>query len=350
MKKSLAALFLAAALLLNLTACGLLIPDEEIVGDDWRTWGLIDSYGTLQRSGTEQTVCICVTGVSVDIYRDDASQMLLDSAELPVALSEEYDDLSVSLDDLNGDGDSDLQLTVNDSAEGNLLITWLYEDSVFVFHSELSNVQTAEAYTYFEEAELYPNAEANNGAYGLESGFCCYLTDTTDYRTGKLYAEVNLLDNQIHDGCRELRFEFVCYFDKADAPNYSGANATSMNSMLFDANTGMWLTESSVYNDAEMDENHYVHTVSYGGEDIELEYFASVEWAQDNGDWYKVMTKTYQVYLPEDYTGLMLAVTPMPDNYADFATVNQLEYVSPCGLALDIPVIDLYGSLLFSIA
>ena len=58
--KKFVSLLLAFSLALCLAACGPkeTTPDDDIVGDDWRTWGTIQDTGTLTRGGGSTGGCI----------------------------------------------------------------------------------------------------------------------------------------------------------------------------------------------------------------------------------------------------------------------------------------------------
>ena len=52
-------------------------PEENIAGTDWRTWGIIDDYGTLVRDGETIAFCACVHTQNTTLYYDTESQVLL---------------------------------------------------------------------------------------------------------------------------------------------------------------------------------------------------------------------------------------------------------------------------------
>ena len=79
----------------------------------------------------------------------------------------------------------------------------------------------------------------------------------------------------------------------------------------------------------------------------ELAY--SNDWQYYVGDWAKVFTKSYVVYMPEDYDGLVLAAEPQPDNYRDTAKRMQLDSISPEGLITELDTLDPYACLYFSV-
>ena len=63
----------------------------------------------------------------------------------------------------------------------------------------------------------------------------------------------------------------------------------------------------------------------------------------------KIFTKSYVVYLSEDYDGLIFAAQAQPDNYADAMALDNLENVSPEGNIMDLSPLDPYASLYFNI-
>ena len=67
------------------------------------------------------------------------------------------------------------------------------------------------------------------------------------------------------------------------------------------------------------------------------------------GYWAQVLTKSYAVYLPEDYDGLVFAAEAQPDNYKDSAKRMQLDSISPEAALMDIDTVDPYRSLYFSL-
>lgn len=125
-----AALLLALALCLALAACGSETnTDEEweAVGSDWRTWGLVDDYGTVTQGGEAVNVCVCVTADSIELYYDEPSQVLFAQVTLPDGLENADAAFNgVSFDDLNGDGDSDLaaRFLYEDGAERTCIWYW----------------------------------------------------------------------------------------------------------------------------------------------------------------------------------------------------------------------------------
>ena len=102
---------LLCGLVLCLAACGPkeTTPDDDIVGDDWRTWGTIQDTGTLTRGGDSTDVCICVSDDGAKLYYDLPEQELYGSVVFPESIDGAagcYQDTDFT--DLDGDGNSDM--------------------------------------------------------------------------------------------------------------------------------------------------------------------------------------------------------------------------------------------------
>ena len=66
-------------------------------------------------------------------------------------------------------------------------------------------------------------------------------------------------------------------------------------------------------------------------------------------DWEHVLTKSYVVYLPEGYDGLVFVAEPIQDNYKDQAKYMQLDSISSDINIMDIDLLNPYGCLFFKI-
>ena len=62
-----------------------------------------------------------------------------------------------------------------------------------------------------------------------------------------------------------------------------------------------------------------------------------------------VFTKSYMVYLPEGYDGLVFAAELEEDNYKDCAKMMQLDSILPEASIMDIEQLDPNGCLFFNI-
>lgn len=203
---------------------------------------------------------------------------------------------------------------------------------------------------YFTRNGLEINAAVDKGTFLLENGICTYSGLGDGYATNDCYWEVIKNSDDTHDGIREIQFDAVCYIPESSIPIYFQEYVTSTNSELYDFYTGMWLTAATTYNaNTSRGENHYLHTVSLNGQSYLIEFFYSTDWQYNVGDWAQVLTKSYVVYLPEDYDGLIFAAEAQPDNYRDQAKIMQLDSISPEAGVADIELINPYSSLYFSL-
>ena len=112
-----AAMGLLAIAMLLCAACA--APEKEpeqemqtdIAGADWRTYGQVSDAGTITRAGEQTSVLACVFDSGVEFYLDEETQTFFAEAVFPEKIEGAHDLFeALSLDDLNGDGDSDVQL------------------------------------------------------------------------------------------------------------------------------------------------------------------------------------------------------------------------------------------------
>ena len=95
----------------------------DIAGADWRTYGQVSDAGTITRAGEQTSVLACVFDSGVEFYLDEETQTFFAEAVFPEKIEGAHDLFeALSLDDLNGDGDSDVQLMLT----GQTLI-WYYD-------------------------------------------------------------------------------------------------------------------------------------------------------------------------------------------------------------------------------
>ena len=92
-----------------------------------------------------------------------------------------------------------------------------------------------------------------------------------------------------------------------------------------------------------------MHKVSWAGRQYEIEFFYSTDWKNDVGDWGKVLTKSYVVYLPEDYDGLILAAQAQPGSYKESQKRDQLDSICPEANIMRCETVDPRTSLYFPI-
>ena len=110
-------------------------PEENIAGSDWRTWGIIDDYGTLVRDGETIAFCACVHTQDTTLYYDTEDQVLLAELVYPAPVENaEQCYLGMETADRNGDGSSDVLLRFSQK-EGTLelLFCWDPETGIFRF-------------------------------------------------------------------------------------------------------------------------------------------------------------------------------------------------------------------------
>lgn len=202
---------------------------------------------------------------------------------------------------------------------------------------------------YFARNGLEINAAVEMGTFLLEDGVCSYSGLGDGYNTDDCYWEITKNDDYTHDGIRELHFDAICYIPEDSIPYFSEKYITNTDSELYDFYTGMWLTTATAYGNSQRGDNYYLHTVSWQGNSYLIEFAYSTNWQYNVGDWAQVLTKSYAVYLPEDYDGLVFAAEAQPDNYKDSAKRMQLDSISPEASLMDIDTVDPYRSLYFSL-
>lgn len=212
--------------------------------------------------------------------------------------------------------------------------------------SETASETFEETTPYFSENGLSINALIDNGTYLLKNGVSSYSGLGDGYNVDDCYWEIIKKGDYTHDGIREIEFDAVCYVPMSSIPAFSQQYVTNTDSELYDFYTGVWLTAATSYGDSSRGENYYLHTLE-SGEQIEFSY--STEWKNNVGDWASVLTKSYIVYFPEDYDGLVFAAETEPEAYRDCAKRMQLDSISPEAKIMDIDLVDPYSCLYFSL-
>ncbi len=187
------------------------------------------------------------------------------------------------------------------------------------------------------------------GTFLLKDGVCSYSGLGDGYNTGDCYWEITKNGDYTHDGIRELHFDAICYIPDSSIPYFAEQYITNTDSELYDFYTGMWLTTATAYGNSQRGDNYYLHTVSWQGSSYLIEFAYSTDWQYNVGDWAQVLTKSYAVYLPEDYDGLVFAAEAQPGSYKDSAKRMQLDSISPEAALMDIDTVDPYSSLYFSL-
>lgn len=113
---------------------------NEVVGQDWRTWGLVVDSGTITRNGEDTAVLVCVEDDGAYFYHDDENQVLFDFVEFP----EEYGLTSgnynaIAFEDGNGDGNTDVAIQFNMDDDNQLMLVWMYDETSngYYFYDEI---------------------------------------------------------------------------------------------------------------------------------------------------------------------------------------------------------------------
>jgi len=364
LKKSLS-LLLAVVLCLSLGACG---SDPELTGDDWRVSGVVAASGTITHDGESVDVLVTVSESSAAFYRDLPEQILFDSVAFPMQIPDaEQAFNAISFEDLSGDGESDVLVSFIHENNDLTELIWIWDPvQRYVFREDLSTVSIEEegrgdliepeepvedlqsSEPYFSRNGLEINAQADAGTYLLPNGVCTYSGLGDGYRLNDCYWEIVKNGDYTHDGIRELHFDAICYLPE-EAVLGVGQIFNVVSGELYDAYTGMWLTTASAYDNSSRGDNYYLHTVSWQGNSYLIEFAYSTEWRSDVGDWGLVLTKSYAVYVPADYDGLIFAGEAQPDNYRDCAKRMQLDSISPEGAVLELDTLDPYSSLYFDL-
>lgn len=207
----------------------------------------------------------------------------------------------------------------------------------------------ASAVPYFTRNGLEINAAVERGTFLLENGVCSYSGLGDGYNTDDCYWEIIKNGDYTHDGIRELHFDAVCYIPEGSIPYFDQQYFTVTGSELYDFYTGMWLTAATSYGNSQRGDNYYLHTVNWRVNSYLIEFAYSTDWQYNVGDWAQVLTKSYAVYLPEDYDGLVFAAETQPDSYKEAAKRMQLDSISPEAALMDIDTVDPYSSLYFSL-
>ena len=153
----------------------------------------------------------------------------------------------------------------------------------------------------------------------------------------------------VHDGIREIEFDARCAIPDDTVPYSAEDYMTSTTSELYDYNTGIWLTASGTWADSQRGENHYMHTIDWNGKSFEIEFFYSTSWDDQQEGWHKILTKSYVLYLPEDYDGLVFAAETQADTAEGNAVRMDLEEHCPEYPIMDCETVAPYANLYFYI-
>lgn len=136
-------LALALVLCLCLAACG---NSDDAAGDDWRTTGMVVDSGTITHDGDSVDVLVTVSESSAAFYRDIQEQVLFDSVAFPMDIPDaEQAFHSISFDDLDGDGESDVWVSfLHENGDVTDLI-WIWDpEERYVYREDLSAIPADE--------------------------------------------------------------------------------------------------------------------------------------------------------------------------------------------------------------
>ena len=350
----------ALALCLCCAACGSKDDgkDDDAAGEDWRASGDVYDRGTIVHDGSSVDVLVCIDSESAAFYWDDAEKVLYDSVKFPLSIPDAQADFGgIFFDDIDGDGESDVVVDFyhDDGSETHLV--WIWDDvERYVFQTDLSfaysdeSDEFASSLPFFEEYNLSIDGGMDDGTHLLADGVSFYQ-GADGFETGDAYWEVSLVNDVDYGSVREIEFDAYCYVPQSSAPAFSGQYDVSTDSELYDRYTGMWLTTSTTYvNGTESSgENHYLHTVEWGGESYDIEFFYTAEWDFNASDWFAVLKKTYVVYLPEGYDGLVFAAEAQPIDRDDLDVRMRLGDICPEANLFDCDTVDPYRNLYFDV-
>ena len=130
-------------LCLCLAACG---NSDDVAGDDWRTTGMVVDSGTITHDGDSVDVLVTVSESSAAFYRDIPEQVLFDNVAFPMDIPDaEQAFHSISFDDLDGDGESDVWVSfLHENGDATNLI-WIWDpEERYVYREDLSAVPADE--------------------------------------------------------------------------------------------------------------------------------------------------------------------------------------------------------------
>ena len=97
-------LLLLCPLMLCLAACGNQgTTDDDIVGDDWRTWGTVQAAGTIVHGGEETDVLVCLCRDEAVFYYSIVGAASLPYVNAPEAQLLGHDSLDASFIDRHAD-------------------------------------------------------------------------------------------------------------------------------------------------------------------------------------------------------------------------------------------------------
>ena len=124
-------LLVSALLCVSLVSCGETDSYDDTdymeAGDDWRTTGLVLANGVITRGGESTEVLVTVGDNGAAFYYDDAGHVIFDEVEYPETIAGAHDKFeSISFDDIDGDGESDVVLNLTDDNGDRTELVWIW--------------------------------------------------------------------------------------------------------------------------------------------------------------------------------------------------------------------------------
>lgn len=180
----------ALVLCLGLAACG---NSDDVAGDDWRTTGMVVDSGTITHDGDSVDVLVTVSESSAAFYRDIPEQVLFDSVSFPMDIPDaEQAFHSISFDDLDGDGESDVWVSfLHENGDATDLV-WIWDpEERYVYREDLSAIPADEG-SPSDYAGLWEYPDENLWLRIYEDATWEFVNDQEDViEYGTLWADEN---------------------------------------------------------------------------------------------------------------------------------------------------------------
>ena len=111
---------------------------DQNEGEDWRTTGVIDGYGSIIIDSGKIDVCVCIFEDRVELYHDKKEKISFTTLYYPDRLTDkQYEHSAVEFDDVTGDGCTDITVKAETDAGLERSMTWIYEDGFMVYEDSL---------------------------------------------------------------------------------------------------------------------------------------------------------------------------------------------------------------------
>lgn len=193
---------------------------DDVAGSDWRTTGVIVASGTVTHDRKDTDVLVCLDTDGVKLYYNEPTQRLFASADFHLPFKSDPRDKfeSISLDDINGDLNSDIVLTINGEK-----FQWVWDSDRFVsWETTLEEAEYAPgsvnfvAYWYCADGgywlriygdDTWDSVEESGDV--INSGYLTATIATVKLYTsdGELVSELELKDGVLIDNDSRLRHE-----------------------------------------------------------------------------------------------------------------------------------------------